>query len=289
MQRATRIIRLVLSVASLSAAVAIVASRGAAQQGASFKDHAGNMQVTGLRSFRIESSGHFVGIAAGDKIHATWKKQALKVDCSKIEGNVGGSSDKGYVLQKATMGGGVQAVATRPSSNAQSNQTQTSRITGETATYVASQELLHVTGGVDVHSQDPGASQTLHAVGSSGDLILSGPAAATRAVRSATLEGPVTLDMSGTRLTSEEGKAPQRIPFTMHGLADRMMFDDVTRTVTMIGHVRITGDDPTIGGDVVADKEVLYLNADGSVSSVELEGDPGKTVYRDKKAGGSRR
>ena len=82
---------------------------------------------------------------------------------------------------------------------------------------------------------------------------------------------------------------PKRVPFTSHATADRMDFNDEARTITLTGHVHLTGDDPGMLGDMDATTVTVHLNTDGSIDSIEGNADPGRTVITNKSGGGRRK
>ena len=229
---------------------------------------------------------HFLAKAVeGSKLHLLWKSQGLDVQCLKVEGDLGGTNQGGYTLQNATLSGGVEATATRPSSDAQGTQ-QTINVTGENAEYAGTQNKLHLTGGVHVKNVDPAVQRTLDATGATADVILGSPKEKS-GVKSAVLDGNVVLDMSGVREQAENGAAA-KTPFKLHGTADHVAFDQTALTVTLTGNVNLTGDEASqIGTISNVSEEVIHLNADWSVASVDFTGNPGKTVY--KGGGGGRK
>jgi len=257
-------------------------------------DHAGNVEITGFGPFRIESNGHFIGKgASGDKIHVVSHKQQLTVDGSSVEGNLSGTRQTEYSVQEMTLGGGVKVVVHRRSTRSASVETAT--ITGETAVYTAANQHLKVTGSIHISDEDPGADQSLVASGSSADLELSNViekvGSEPRAIRNATLEGPVVMDLHGTRLDTDAKGVKKRVKFITHGTGDHMVYNDAERTLTLKGHVNITGDDPGLGGEIQnVSSATIHLTATGEAESIDLNGDPvGKTTLRQKELGGKRR
>lgn len=242
--------------------------------------------VKNYASFRVDRSGHFIFKAkTGDKITGIWNSQAMTLEAAKVEGSWSGNQKVGMTIETATLTGSVRAVAKRPSQQAGSSELQTTVVTGDSATFNNVGFALHVLGSVHLTNDDPGAQQALDATGSSADIELTRAHSPGRAVHSATIEGPVKFEMHGIR-TDNSTTPPKRLPFTINGVADRMLYNDTARTVTLIGHVHVTADDPTLGGDQNVDRETLHLNPDGSVESVEGEGNPGTTTYRAKSLGG---
>lgn len=254
------------------------------------KDKAGNMWVRGFSKMSYQNLGSnrlkfTVSTLAGKKLLATWAKENIRVESGGLECLVLLDKDKAYRLQTATMTGGIAADFVRASANLASKEKQTANIRAASADYDGSKSEVTVRGNVTLTRSDPGASQTMNASGSSGVIALSPQGAAANAVRAATLNGPVKLTMTGVR-AGDDGKPAK---YNLIGDADRMVFDDAKRTIVFTGNVRISGDDPSLGGDISGvNNATVTLTKEGEIESIELEGDPGKTVVQDKRGGGSR-
>lgn len=255
------------------------------------KDKGGNMWVRGFSKMSYKNLGSnrlkfTVSTLAGKKLLATWAKENINVESGGLECLVLLDKDKAYRLQTATMTGGIAADFVRASANAASQEKQTANIRAGSADYEGSKNEVTVRGNVTLSRSDPGASQTMNAVGSSGVITLSEQGSAANAVRAATLNGPVKLTMTGVR-PGDDGKPSK---YNLVGNADRMVFDDAKRTIVFTGNVRISGDDPSLGGDISGvNNATVTLTKNGEIESIELEGDPGKTVVQDKRKGGGGR
>jgi len=239
----------------------------------------GDAVVTGFGKWRVTSGAngtkHFVILASqSKKLHLDSKAKGLKADCSKAEGDVTANNQ----LETATMSGGVHVEISRPSSEKTSKIPQVAVADGETATYTEGTNKLHVSGGVTIHDDDPGADRSLNAVGTAADLLLSPQGSRGEALQSGTMSGPVKLIMKGLRtVAAVDGHAAAKAPFTINSKSDRASFDYVARTITLTGHVHMTSDDPSAPESYVS-SEKIHLNQDGSIDSVEGEGDPGTTT-----------
>lgn len=280
---------LLVALAGLTAALAV--SQSGQTKITEIKDKAGNMWVRGFAKMRLERIGanqlkYTVSTATGKKLQATWTKENIRIESGGLECLVLRDKDNAYRLQTATMSGGIVADFIRASANAQSKENQTAKIQAASADYDGSKDTVTVKGNVTLTRTDPGAGQTMTATGASGTIQLSEQGASANAVKAATLNGPVKLTMTGVR-DGDDGKP---VKFTLTGLADRMVFNDAARTIVFTGNVRISGDDPTLGGDISGvNVATVKLTKDGEIESIDLEGDPGKTVVQDKRKGdGSR-
>lgn len=236
------------------------------------------MSVTGWTSWRATKVGaaQIEFVAKGKLITAEWRKQGLKATCTAIEGSARQEGASGYALNVATLSGGVKAtVATF------GNVTRTSRLSSESMTLRTSESKATLNGGVDFSTETPerfmrvtgtGAQFILYTLGQKNEFP----------VRSGTVSGPVSLAMRSTEPGSD-GK-PQ--PVTAKGRADRLIFDDEARTVTLIGRVTLEGSGAAFAGDVRnASKVVLKLDDKRDVIEVEASGEPGETTISREQGG----
>jgi lipopolysaccharide export system protein LptA len=276
---------LLISLAGLTATLAV--SQSGQTKIPEIKDKAGNMWVRGYSRMRIENlgSGKYkftVSTSDGKKLKATWAKENIDIESGGLECLVVLDKTKAYRLQTATMSGGIVANFVRASANAQSKENQTANIRAASAEYNGSNDTVTVKGNVTLTRSDPGAGQSMSATGASGTIQLSEQGASANAVKAATLNGPVKLTMTGVR-PGDDGKP---LKYNLIGLADRMVFNDAARTIVFTGNVRISGDDPTLGGDISGvNSATVKLTKDGEIESIDLEGDPGRTVVQDKRKG----
>lgn len=254
------------------------------------RDKTGDTQVYGWTRVRYENAGEgrmkfIVRPAEGKRIIGIWKKQDMRVEVGALDAVMNTGKDGAYRLLTATMSGSIDANFTRPSSNAASKERQVVDIKAGSAEYTATEQKVDVKGGVTLVRRDPGAQESMNASGASGVITLSEQGASTNAVKTAVLTGPVDMTMTGRR-QGDDGK-PQA--YTLKGHANRMVFSDASRTIVFTGNVRISGDDPGLGGEISGvHTATVTLSKTGEIESIDLEGDPGRTVITDKKGGGRR-
>lgn len=264
--------------------------QGAEKKVSEIKDNVGNMWVRGFSGMQIkrmpEGKMRFtVRADAGKKIIATWTKERLKIESGGLEGLVAMDASKAYRLQTATMLNGILVDVTRPSSDPESKAEQTAHIEAAEAEFVAATNTVTVKGGVSFVRKDPGVDQTMTATGSSGVITLSDTAAKSNALSAATLTGPVDMHLSGTRKV-EGGKSAK---FDIKGHANKMVYNDAARTIIFTGDVKITGDDPSFGGEISGVKSAtITLTASGEVDSIDMDGDPGRTIVQERKKSGGK-
>lgn len=274
--------------------IALIATRATSQGGSStpeIRDKAGNMWVRGFSRMRSENLGggkfkFTVSTTEGKKLKATWSKEKIDIEAGGLECLVVLDKTKAYRLQTANMTGGIAADFVRASSNATSKEEQKAAIRASSADYEGDKDQVVVKGNVTLTRTDPGAGQSMTATGSSGTIQLSEQGSSANAVKAATLNGPVKLTLTGVR-DGDDGKP---VKYSLTGTGDRMVFNDVSRTIVFSGNVRISGDDPSLGGDISGVKvATVQLTKNGEIESIDLEGDPGKTVVQDKRKGGGGR
>lgn len=281
-----------LSLSVLGGALMVgLATSQSSTQVPEIRDKAGNMWVRGFSKMRSENLGggkfkFTVATAAGKKLLATWSKENINLEAGALECLVVLDKAKAYRLQTAEMTGGILADFVRASANAQSKEAQKATIRAGEASYDGDKDTVTVRSNVTLVRTDPGAGQSMTATGSSGTIQLSEQGAAANAVSAATLNGPVKLTMTGVR-DGDDGKP---VKYALNGFGDKMVFNDAARTIVFSGNVRISGDDPSLGGDISGVRiATVQLTKNGEIESIELEGDPGKTVVQDKRKGGGGR
>lgn len=254
-------------------------------------DNAGNMSVTGFSSWRTKKleNGQWkitVRTGQGKRIVGKWVKQKMNVEVGELDAIVDVQKDGAKMLVSASMAGQIVANFARKSTNASSTEPQTVDVRAASAEFTAARNEVEVKGGLTLTRTDPGARESMTATGSSGVITLSELGATSNAVKTAVLNGPVVMKMNGQR-KGDDGK-PQA--YVLTGSADKMVFNDAAHTVVFTGNVKITGDDPGLGGEIsgVHTATITFAKT-GEIESIDLEGDPGRTVIADKKKGGGKR
>jgi lipopolysaccharide export system protein LptA len=216
-------------------------------------------------------SAHFLVIhAPGSQIHIVSTVRHFEATCNQAEGDI-----VKHILADATLSGDVHAVVQRPSS-AKGSGTQTATADGSKAIYSAENNTLDMEDSVVLHDTDPGVNREVTATGSSAQVSLSPQGSTGDAFRSVILQGPVKMDMKGTRLDSATSK---RVPYSIHATSRRATFDNIRRIVVLEGNVHVISNDPNMPGDESGiSKETITLNPDGSVNTVDAEGNPGAST-----------
>lgn len=266
-------------------------SKPAAQSGPKIGDTVGNMSVTGFSHLKTEKleNGNLkftVRTDPGKRIIGDWVKQGLHVEVGDLEAIVNVEASGAKMLISAIMGGQITADVKRASSNAESKESQIINLKAASADYTGSRNELSVKGAITLTRSDPGAHESLTATGSGGVITLSEQGASANGIKSAVLNGPVVLTMTGNR-KGDDGKPTA---FHVNGNANKVVFNDAARTVVFTGNVKLTGDDPSIGGEISGvSSATITLTKSGEIESIDMEGDPGKTIVTEKKKGGGRR
>lgn len=247
--------------------------------------------ITGWEKARYENAGgglrkFIVRPAAGGRIVGVWAKENLRADVGALDAVMSVGKEGAFELVSATMSSGIVADFTRPSSNPDAKSNQTVNVRAASAEYVSAKNEIEIRGGIHVERKDPGAGESLVATGSSGVLTLSAEGSKTNALKSAVLNGPVDLTLNGRRKGDDE----KLQPYMMKGHADKVVFNDAARTIVFTGNVKLSGNDPGLGGEISGvHTATVTLTKSGEIDSIDLEGNPGKTVITDKKGGGGGR
>ncbi len=223
---------------------------------------------------KTSNTNHFkFGRSKGARLRLHSAKRSMDVTCEKAEGD---ATDK--LLSEVTLSGDVHMVVTGKSSEKTSSAGQKATVDGSTAHYVAAENLLHVSGEVILHDDDPGIERTFYATGSSADLRLSPQGSHGDPLRSGDLDGPVTIKIDGMRKDKDNGD--KKVPYHLNTTSDHASFDYAARTLTLTGHVKIKTDDPSVGPMAGIRDMVFDFNPDGSIAGTHGTGDePGIMTF----------
>ncbi len=259
----------------------------------SFQDKARNMVVRNIGGWRTERADpkkkeliqFFAKALPNKKLEATWKKQRILIIALSINGTMRYDGQT-LELLSATMTGGVETTVARDSVEPGAKEPQITKIDSPAASYEAGTATLTASGGLTLTNTDKSAARSLTIRGANGTIGLTDVKAKATGIEDATINGPVTMEMTGLRQEKDPktGK-PIKVSYTVTGRSDKLVYSASKRTVTLTGNVIVTGDDPMLGGDLRATRAVLTLDADGELVSVDFDG-PGETVLKDKKGGG---
>jgi lipopolysaccharide export system protein LptA len=236
--------------------------------------------VSGFQGYKVTSTAegrHFLMVhAPGTLIHLVSTKNRFKATCARAEGNITNQR----ILVDATLSGGVHASVERPSGERGSSATQTATADGAKAIYSAANNTLDLEDSVVIHDDDPGTNRKMTATGSSAQVNLTPQGSSGDPFRSLLLEGPVRINITGTRLDNETKK---RVPFVINTTSSHASFDNVRRIIVLEGKVHVKSDDPTfLGEESGIAKETITLNPDGSVNTVEANGPGASTLNPEK-------
>lgn len=254
----------------------------AIQAGGRFSDKAGNMIVenwTSWKATRVGENGlKFFG--TGQPIRGTWKDQGLKVNGQKIEGEAAISRNDRFQLTTATLSGNVNAEIRK---TAEDGSPSNIDLDTETIVFDYPNSKVKLTSKVRIGGQWGKDRQTFSLDAPSAELVLPPPGQKSDfPLLHADVPGRVTMNFGGVRSARDPqtGKATG-VKFAIVAKANHLVYDDPTRTIKLTGNVTISGEDPTIGGDIEASSATIKLTSDRRVKEIELAGSPGKSTVRD--------
>lgn len=267
-------------------AIAVLA---AAQSGDFYlKDKSGKSSITDWTSFRAKviSEDRQLFNIVGNPFTAVWEGQKMTIKARTGELTALSVSTQTSIVEKATMGGGVVAVATRPSRVVGSSVEQTVRIETAQLVYTAENERLAFPSKVSVDQDDKPAGQSFGITGSRGwvDLHPTGsPNRQRQAIQAMHLEGPVAFELHSLADVKDPDNPGKRVkkPVVVKGKGQLLTYDDRTRKLTLVRDVEIDGTHPTLFGKVKALRAELTLDANWNPIEIELVGQPGTTTVTD--------
>lgn len=265
-------------------ALGLLSAALAAAQGIVFEDKDRNMTVRSLTSWNAErvNEDRIQFRGAGRPFEGSWRDQGLRVRAQRIEGLAQRNDRGAFALREATITGDVSAELT---GDANGDPRKTT-LAGPKVVYgAASREpTATVLGPMKVVSTVEAQGQRFELRGASAKINLApADAKADFPILRARVEGPVVFVLAARREVTESGKIAERA-VKIDGTAGLALYDDVARTLTLSGGVSVQGDDTAVGGRASASKAVIHLDAERKVKSIDLEGDPGESAYRDRGA-----
>jgi lipopolysaccharide export system protein LptA len=272
-----------------AAAAAVAGSSGPAsaarQQGITFRDAQGNIEITGLAEWNISAPGDRATFVAkgypGRNVTVRMIKQNVTLQAPAFEGE-GPRTAQTFAPEVIRATGGVTAVSSRPSVNRQSSEAQTINVRAQTATFHVQADRLDVNGNVVLERTDRGANERMRATGASGQVLLTPQGSRERGIRTATLQGGVTMNMD----------APQT---TATGKASRLDFNQQKGQVDFSGNVALSRTIRASGQsmDLSGQSGRLLLGSDSlDVQSGQLEGNVAvvvKGTRQERQNGGAQR
>lgn len=280
--------RFTLLVGSLIAVLA-VAQPGTPASRVVIQDELGkHLKVTGWDSWSVKRlSDGTIQITTkangGGKVTADWISEGNKLVATELVM----IATKDYKLSKAEMGGGISFTSRQKTSGG----VQTVLVESPKATYTAADGKITVAGNIKLDRGDTATGERLLVSGAGGTVYitdLEAESSSSDPIKSAQVSGPVTFDMKGLRTEDEK-----KVPFTIKGKSGALRYNREDLAIRLSGGVTISGNDPTLVGDISGvSSAVIQLTKTREVESIEMEGDPGKTIIEQKekpKTGGGKR
>ncbi|MCW5943722.1 MAG: hypothetical protein KIS66_15935 [Fimbriimonadaceae bacterium] len=257
-------------------------------------DKAGNMALRDVRSHRYEDHGDgtITFIVMGSPVLGEWKAQRMKSRAEEmtILANRGAKGALDLVQADVT-GKSAEFTVERDSDGEDKKVAQTMRLISPHLRYLVAQERVTLDAPVKAEGSDPGAKRRWNLEGRSGVASLY-PAEPKRAdsfpLRAMTLEGPVTFSLNSVRKVkrTKDGTTTETEEPTLYkGKANRLVFDDATKTIVLTGNVTLETDEYELAGGEGAERAVLKLDAKRQVVGVEMNGAPGVSTIRKPKGG----
>jgi lipopolysaccharide export system protein LptA len=236
------------------------------------------VEITNYTSWRAERTKNglirLTVRAANGRVTANWKLEGLRLEAKEL---VMLATQKDYRLISADLSGGISITSRRPSTVA--GETQTVDIDAPSASYTTADQKVEISGAFKVARTDSGTGEKMNASGSGGTVTLTPRGTTKNGIQDALVRGPVIFSMVGRR--EEEGK---KVNFTLNGRGNRLTFNDAARQAVLSGNVSLSGDDPTVAGNMTGiEKAVITLDAAGEIDSIDMEGNPGSTVIDPKR------
>ncbi len=268
-------------------AAVLLAMVAVAQRVKTFLSEGGKMKLTYTSwAARMLDDGKIKFLATGKPVRGEWGQKKTTLECLELSGIAAREGKKDLEIETATMKNEVKMVIEAGSSNKKSNTPQTVTLQSNTASYTAATGLVKMNGSVVVLNQDDGSSRTLVLKGSEANVRLSPKLDdPDKAILSAELTGPVTFTITGVRDVKDPKTGKTEIAsVVITGQADKLSFDAQKRTLSLIGHVSISTDDPLFPNSTEGlNSATIEFNEKYDPIGVEMKGDPGSSTVQPKK------
>jgi hypothetical protein len=236
-----------------------------------------HMKVTGFDSWSVkrqaDNSWHIIAKApVGGKVVADWIKEGNKLAANSLVMHV----SKDYKLVTAEMVGAITYTQKRGP--------QLVTVNAPKAVFNQTSGELLVTGVMELKRTDTSTGELFDVSGNGGRMLISTDSQ--DPLEKATMTGPITFSLAGNRI--EDGK---KSPFSIKGKAGHMDYMRAKREIMLSQGVTLSGNDPSLFGDISGvHSAVITLSETREVESIEMLGDPGKTVIEQKsKSGGGKK
>lgn len=224
-----------------------------------------NYRVNGPTRLTLKGS-------ASEKAKISSKAQGISITAASVVAEVVTAGNRNRI-QSVQATGGVDVVK----DVGQNGTHQVTEIHASDANYAAgsTEGKLSLGGAVTIRSKDDAKRQTSVVTGNDGVVMVDPDAKGQTAVRTATLSGPVKVDV----LQEPQADKPQA-----HYVAtgDRLVYNNVSKptTLTLSGNVKVTGASNFIGDTSGVDQAVITLNEKGEMTEVNMTGGPATTHIR---------
>jgi hypothetical protein len=270
-----------------AALATVVLAGGAAQSRLNLVDKETSVDIVARVGILIQALDEQRTKVTAKGVQANWNRRNLELTTPEFVGVVRQASGQQLILETATMKGPLKVVIERQSSIQVSSQSQTAVLNASGGDYSAAKNQIDLDGPVTIDQSDPAAQQSMSIRGTSGSVGLyasPAPAGARTAVRTASMRGPVAMEMSRMRKTSA-GSQKTNVDVR----ADRLDYDDLTGTFTLTGNVVAKGNEPALFGTLTGAKMFIRLDKAGNIREVETVGEPGTASIKQPPTGGSAR
>ena len=243
----------------------------AAQQHLDYYSPTKNIEVHGTSGIiNLASAGkagmpdtyHFDIRGGGAKVHAFVHDEQLEFFADRVQGDATTGQKGRNGLRKATASGGVRIVKSAGGAR--------SEIIGSVANYKreATNANLDMNGPIKLTNFSPQNNRTLVATGSSAVATLGSAIVGSPPLRTATLKGPVAIDMSE--------RVPNKGVSTVHARGNRLDIDNTTKPAKLTLSGGVTIDSPQFGHLSGVSQAILNLNEKGEITSIESNTRGGK-------------
>ncbi|HEY0868197.1 MAG TPA: hypothetical protein VGE01_12500 [Fimbriimonas sp.] len=259
--------------------LALAASVAMAQFAINFRDQDDNLAASGPGggSLSRKVAGNISLVLKGTasaKAKISSKSQGLTIAAGSITAEiVPAANQRRSRIQTAKATNGVEIDKDVLLNGAR----ESTEIRAASATYASgsAEGRLDLAGSVSIRNVNEARKQTSVVTGTNGVVLVDPDAAGNTAVRTATLSGPVRVNVV------EEAMA-NRAASNFTATGDRLVYQNTAKpaTITLTGDVRIVGTGPNMIDTQGVTRATIFLNERGEMTEYELSGDPTTTTYR---------
>lgn len=260
-------------------AVALTSAFAVAQFTTTYRDRDRNLEAVGPGggSVSYKVNGPTVLVlrgSANERAKIRSKQQGLTITAAQMNAVVHPARDKQTrsQIESLTASGGVNVLKDVVQNGAR----QSTELTASSATYgeAGKEGRLTLEGNVTIRNVNEARKQTSVVTGSGGIVMLDPDAVGNDALRTATLRGPVKINV--VEAPGQPGTAPNN--FVASG--DRIVFDNTAKPakVTLSGNVKIAGTGQQDFQTEGATQATILLNERGEMTEYVLSSDTATTT-----------